>query len=259
MQLTLDARKVLRQQLLSALQAAALSGKDDDSLLRWLATDLAPEGSRSLPDDQALFRDTTGTVRTLAEVEAQEDDLGVLLIGQAEHPVVHALTAQGRFVLPDTPAIRSVFAAFPRKRALAFLPRLRTLRTATERFFLPQRIADTDLSLTDRTLVTELQRIALNHGFRHLHFGRFGGIAAARHEPAVIPLPSEQGVVLRNLDTPIDDQVLINHGHPTIRAHRLLARVAPTAAVLAILQLVLTTRGASQEEQARLCEAVAGG
>jgi hypothetical protein len=53
--------------------------------------------------------------------------------------------------------------------------------------------------------------------------------------------------------------VLINHGHPTIRAHRLLARLDRAAAALAILQLVLEARGASQEEQARLYDEVVGG
>jgi hypothetical protein len=259
MRLTLDVRKELRKSLLRALHEAAVSGADDDALLRWLAADLAPEGTRSLPDGQPLFRDTTGIVRTLTEVEDQEDDLAVLLVGDVDHPVVHALTAQGRFVLPDTPAIRSVFRAFPRKRMLGIVPKLRTLRTATDRFFLPQRIPDSGLGPVDLALLTELKRIALIPGFRHLHFGRFGGVAASRHEPVAIPVPNESGVILRNLDAPIDTDVLINHGHPTIRALRLLARSFPTAAAFAILQVILTARGATQQEHAHLYEAMTRG
>lgn len=259
MQLTLDARKALRERLLQDLNAAAVSGEDADALLRWLAADLRPEGSRSLPGNTPLFRDTNGIARSLADVEDQEDDLAVLLVGEPTHPVVLALHEDNRFVLPDTPAIRSVFSSFPRKRVLAILPRLRTLRTATERFFLPQRMPQDTLRSVEEALLRAVRELGRHHGLRSVHFGRMGGVAAARHEPAIIPLPDDDGVVLRNLDTPVRDRVLINYNHPTLRAHRLLARTAPTVAAFAVVQLILTVRGATQDEHKKLYMALHNG
>ncbi|MCP4496804.1 MAG: hypothetical protein GY825_08500, partial [Phycisphaeraceae bacterium] len=106
-----DAANALRRDLVERTEAALAAEELVGVWHRFLAQECQSTDGPSALDgfrDRPLFPDTRGTLRTLEEIEEQEDDQGVVLLETSNPSLDAALDAEGVFLLRDDPDTRSL-------------------------------------------------------------------------------------------------------------------------------------------------------
>ena len=255
MSLAVGLAESLLEPLIERTAQAAANGETDTEALRWLTTELAARDEPSLPTDVPLFVDGRGAPRTLAEVQAQENELAVILVADADCGVARAVEAAGHFVLRDGPEVRALLTALPRERLMGLLPRLRTLRHARERYWTPRIRDAASLPPVEQDVLVHLNRLAAAIGWSRVALGDFGTLHDATHEPIVVARPSDEALVLRQLDTPFRGDALINRNHPIARAQLAAWHDTPATVAMAWLQASLTHLRAPDQLQETLFQA----
>lgn len=202
--------------LIEATVHAVAQGSPADALYRHLTTALTTD-DRDLPASEPLFATVTGPPVSWSAVESQEDALGVLLVGEPS-PLCTAIEAHGRHVLADSPAVRALLTARPRRRLLGLLPRRRVVVPATERYWVPDPTAPEHLCGWEAEVFLALGSVAADLGLR-VRLAELGGPVAALGQPAGLVDPGSETVALRHLQRSLGDALLVNRYHPDVRTH----------------------------------------
>ena len=202
MEVLISASDLLRADLVDRIQAALEAG---ESVTDWHAH-LAQEcssalGPKALDEfrDRPLFRDTRGRLRTLEEIEDQEDDQGVVLLSTDNDGLDEALDGEGIFLLEDSAETRDLLLAADRPPLFAFWSDGRSLRNADEIYVLPDLVRIESLPPRERLLVNstnDLMHEALGRRVQLL-VGALGGTDQARGQPLAMEGPEDGRVFQR--------------------------------------------------------------
>lgn len=247
----LRAADALRARLLERLDQVDPSQPDAlDPVLGWVAAECrASRLARERGFGRRLRLPTAaGGAVTLDEVEAQEDDVGAILLEPRGEGLQAALAAEGLHLLCDRPAIRAVLEATTRPPLLSFLHVPRRLVAADDLFIEPELIPDSALPPVERDLMKRVS-LALEAATRRrvtVRVGSFGGALAGGAEALALEGPIEGGLFQRPRATwfrlPAFLRrrcLLINRHHPAFRAQVVAAAEDPLLAAYALSQAIL--------------------
>ena len=202
MRVLVDAADRLREDLVERTQAALMTDEPIGPWHRFLAQECATSDGPGAMDafrEVPLFPDTRGRLRTLEEIEEQEDDQGVVLLETSNPGLDAALDAEQVFLLRDDPDTRKLLLQAYRPPILQFWADARRLVRADEIYVLPQLVQVDRLTPRERLLVDttdKLLRAALGRRVQLL-VGGFGGPLEARDQPLAMEGPLDGRVFKR--------------------------------------------------------------
>jgi hypothetical protein len=254
MAVALDARDRLREALWDRIEAAV---RDGEALGRWheaLAAEVAVAGRDALPADRPLFRDHLGGARTLAQIEAQEDAVAVVLVDDGQPAVRAAAAARGWFLLEDGPGLAAILLGVPRRGLLGVLPRGRAVRPASSRFVAPARLEPGAVPVDEEALRARVAALLGAIGVQRVDLGAFGGPEAGATEPLAIADP-DGDLALRHAAAPRPRAVVLNRHHPAWQAERLLSREDLDVAAFSVAQAAGAALGIGPARHERLLAA----
>ncbi len=249
----------LRQALLEKLEAEASAGADLAVWHRHLATECSWTGMhREEPAfaRRVQLRCVSGHQVSLAQVEAQEEELGAVLLDCAAGPVRQALLADECILLPDQPALRALLEASYRPSPFPFLRKARSVQPADALFTIPQLVPVESLPARERVLLRGAgELLAEVVGERLLlRVGEFGGDRRAVDEALAMEGPPEGGLFLRNepgaLRWPLFLKrrcLLLNRHHPVYRSCAVACAEDPLLGAFGLAQLLLRRAGLGRE------------
>ena len=259
MDVVTEAAERLRAELLAHIAREAAAGGSVDELQRQLAAECRASGATDTDASlrQApLFRDRNGGVVDLEALEAQEKDLGVVLIAPGVLELETAIEREGLILLSDGPGMRELLDATWSPSRLPWAPEARTAVLADTIFVLPQlvpaeQLPDVEQRLLERT--TALLKEA-TRGRVRVRFGDFGGTEAASREGLALEGPENGGVFMRPRDSWFRMPtflkrrcLLVNRRHPAYRAHVVATSESVTLAAFGLAQALLWTEGLEQD------------
>lgn len=255
----LEAADRLQERVLDLL--ADLDLRDEasiDPVLSWLAAECRASDFQQQRHFASRVRLPTvgGATVTLAEVEAQEDELGTVLLEDRSGSLHAVLAQEGYHLLPDRPAVRSFLEAAARPQPfLSFTSRgsFKRRRTpANERFVVPELVDDADLPPAEQLLMQEVAA-ALSAATRRrvrVRVGAFGGAASGASETLALEGPEDGGLFQRprpswfQLPAFLRKRcLLVNRHHPSYRAQVVAAAEDPLLAGFALSQAILHVEG----------------
>jgi hypothetical protein len=241
----------LRLQLVERLEAAVEAGQPLDPWLELVARECAHSKLHvQRPDfpDRCQLLDVTGRPVSLARLERQESDLGVMLLEGGDQALCDAVRQAGHIVMPDQPAVRALLEASFEPSVLPFGRKLRQLLVLPELFCLADPLPVETLSRDERRLVEDcelLLRHAVGRGVRVV-VGSFHGSEVADHAPLALEGPLEGGLFRRLQPSTVrlplflrKRCVLLDRSHPTFHALLLASQDDPRTAAASLAHLLL--------------------
>ena len=262
------AARTLLERLLEVLKETADSGGEIRPWLRHLARDC-----QAVPDIQDIehlaervwMLDHAGGPVNLAQIDAQLDQIGTVLMDPGPGALQDALVAEGLHLLPDEPEVRELLHAAPRGSVLR--RGARTIDSARGIFVLPQLLELDSLSNKERRLLRRTQLLLKEAVGRRvtLQVGDFGGSLRATGESLVLEGPADGGLFQRPLKTrfrlPLflkSRSLLINRHHPFYSAQVLASDTNLNLAAFGLVSAMLHVEGITSERTFRLLLSAAG-
>lgn len=263
MEVLVEAAETLQARVLGHLSEVEPNDPDAlDPILDWLAAECRASDLKERPDFSAQVRLPTvgGAPVTLAEVEAQEDELGAVLLEDRSGTLRAALAREGYHLLPDRPALRRFLEAAVRPQPfLSFTPRgsfVRQRVPADARFVVPELLDEATLPPIERALVDEVAAAlsTATRGRVRVRVGAFGGAGPGASEALALEGPEEGGLFQRprpswfRLPAFLRSRcLLVNRHHPAYRAQVVAAAEDPLLAGFALSQAILHVAGTAGE------------
>ena len=192
----------LRLLLLERLGAAVEAGEPIDPWLTLVARECQHSKLHTQRPDfdrRCVLYDVAGEPVTLAQLEAQERELGVMLLQGGDEALLAAVCEAGHAVLPDRPAVRALLAAAFEPSVLPFGRKRRHLITLPDLYCLAEPTPDPDISPAERRLLEACEGLlhhAVGRGVRVV-VGRFHGGSTHQHAPLALEGPLEGGLFQR--------------------------------------------------------------
>lgn len=252
---------LLRPKLLARIAEETRPGGDPDPWLRHLARECRHAKLHRHLDgvrDALVLPRFDGTPVSLADVLAQDRELGYVLVAGAHDALNEALAADGIILLADRPAVREAVTATwdPHwiKQAVAaglasfgiegVIRRHQPILSADAIFALPQLLEDRALPPDEAALVGAARDLLeAVHQDVGLRFGEFGGLGVEKE--LALEGPPEGGVFHRRRPAgwfsfdKDPECLLVNRHHEVVRAQAAVASREPSVAAFGLLSAIL--------------------
>jgi hypothetical protein len=251
MAVVVEAARALRHQLLDRLAAAVQEREVLEPWLELLATECThSQMHREIPDfaRRCAMRDVTGEVIDLDAIEAQESELGVVLLSGGDAALQRAVLDAGHRVLPDSPATRRLLMAAFVPSSLPFGRKQRRLISLPELFCLAQPVEPEGVARDEQRLLEACEGLlhrAVGKGVRVV-LGHFRGGDDPERMPLALEGPLEGGLFQRIhpglVRLPLfvrRRRVLLDREHPTFHALLLASRDDLPIAAASLAHLLL--------------------
>jgi hypothetical protein len=245
----------LRAKLIERTRQAVEGGEALESWHGYLTLEAASHGRDWLAehDRVPLFRDDRGEPLTLAAIEAQEGNIGVILVGSEHQRLTRAVRDLGHHLLDPHPAASALLASFPRYALIGIFRPERVLQPAEERFVLPDLLARDELTPRERRLLDAVDRLleaSLPKTFT-LRLGDFGGPEVAAGEMLALEGPPDGGLFSRTPDGWMSlpsfgrsgTCLLVNRHHDLFRALVIASSEDLPTAAFTLAQALLVVAG----------------
>jgi len=221
---------------------------------RWLAllslecTHAQLHEQRSDFAHRCRFYDISGEPVSLATLEDQESELGVIPMQGGDPDLQRAVIEAGHHVVPNGPEQRALLQAAFEPSALPFGRKHRTLATLPELFCLADPIPHDDLDRGEQRLLELCETLlhqAVGRGVRVV-VGNFHSDAQAGEGPLALEGPLEGGLFRRIEPSAVRLPsflrrrcVLLDRSHPTFHALLLAAQEDPFVAAASLTHLIM--------------------
>jgi hypothetical protein len=246
-----SAARALRGELLERLDRAVREREPLEPWLELVALECAnSRAHEQIPDfaRRCKLHDVTGRVVSLREIEAQEAELGVILLSGGDASLLRAVLDAGHLVTPDSPATRRLLQAAFEPSALPFGRKQRRLVTLPELFCLAEPVEPERVSPDERRLLESCEVLlehAVGKGVRVV-LGHFRGGDDPERMPLALEGPLEGGLFQRLrpglVRLPLfvrSRRVLLDREHPTFHALLVASRDDPHIAAASLAHLLL--------------------
>jgi hypothetical protein len=241
----------LRVLLMDRLGQAVGAGEPIDPWLALLARECSHSklhAQRTDFEDRCLLVDVAGQPVSLAKLQAQERDLGVMLLEGGDRALLAAVQGAGHVVLPDRGAVRALLLAAFEPSVLPFGRKQRRLIALPELYCLAEPTPPEAISPTEGRLLDACEALlhhAVGSGVRVV-IGRFHGGDGPERTPLALEGPLEGGLFQRLQPSMVrlplfvrKRCVLLDREHPTFHAMLLASQDDPHTAAAALAHLLL--------------------
>ncbi|HCH64529.1 MAG: hypothetical protein CL927_00205 [Deltaproteobacteria bacterium] len=250
MQVVARAADLLRARLIDHIAVVVEQGEDPGPWHARLAEELVAaglHGDRPAYSDRVMLVDRRGKALSLAEVEAQEDAQGHVLMACGSGPLAEHLEASGTRLLPEHPGTRALLMETWSSGVLGRNRRM--LTPADQLYLLPRLLMRADLRSSERAMMVAAEQLVEHRIGRRLKL-RVGEFARGAREALVVNGPEDGGLFQRPGPTRIrmvaklqQRCLLVNRQHQTYQAHATAARDNPLLAALGLLHALLIEEG----------------
>lgn len=262
-----EAAEVLRSKLYRRLEATLIGPEDSGPWQALVVREVQHAGPDSLPRTRKLFQCTEGQALSMAQVERQEDELGIVMLQTSDAQVGAAVKDHGMHMLRSSSEALALLRLVPRRRWLKLFSRSRICLPANARFAMPRFLEREHWSAAERRLIDSTLRLidAAVPGLYTLALGEPGDPDKADDDELALEGPRDGVLFLRDRRRWISlpswmsgpRTLLINRHHPMFRASVTASLQRPGVAAVAMAQALLTLVNLDDHEAwKRLLDAV---
>ena len=244
------AAETLRRRLYDAIEDALATSGDITSWQELVVREVTHAGPSSLPRRRKVFASTEGRALSLAAVERQEDQLGMVMLGTSDERIAAAVRDRGMHMLRTSSESLALLRALPRPRWLKLFSRTRICLPADARFAMPQFLEREHWGSAERRLLDATHRLieAAVPGLYTLALGDHGDPNEGDEDELALEGPRDGVLFLRNRRSWITlpswmsgpRTLLINRHHPMFRSAVAASDQRPGIAAVALSQALLT-------------------